>query len=58
MGLETPGGRAATYDAMRQFLMVKFEDNPAAMQEVFQGLMGQYRLAQNLEPQSLAMKIR
>ena len=48
MGLETPGGRAATYDAMRQFLMVKFEDNPAAMQEVFQGLMGQYMASPEL----------
>lgn len=48
MGLETPGGRAATYDAMRQFLMVKFEDNPAAMQELFQGLMGQYMASPEL----------
>ncbi len=53
MGVEIPKGksvnsRAAAYDAMRQFLMVKFEDNPAAMQEVFQGLMGQYMASPEL----------
>jgi hypothetical protein len=53
MGVEIPKGklansRVATYDAMRQFLMVKFEDNPAAMQELFQGLMGQYMASPEL----------